>query len=118
MLGPLVTGIAIGPFAPGWIPDSEEERYLAEFGVVFLMFSIDLEFCLPRLNTVLVTPGAAAAGHSLEELALAGCWRKWWRSGARGSRGWIPGPIPGSRRATCWCCAPPPMDWRRRSSGC
>ena len=70
MPGPLVTGIAIGPFALGWIPDSEEERYLAEFGVVFLMFSIGLEFSLPRLHTVLVTPGAAAVGRSLEELAL------------------------------------------------
>ena len=31
MLGYLVTGIAIGPFALGWIPDSEGARYLAEF---------------------------------------------------------------------------------------
>jgi len=55
MLGYLVTGIAIGPFALGWIPDSEEERYLAEFGVVFLMFSIGLEFSLPRLMTMRTT---------------------------------------------------------------
>src|SRR5574340_647169 len=55
MLGYLVTGIAIGPFALGWIPDSEEARYLAEFGVVFLMFSIGLEFSLPRLMTMRMT---------------------------------------------------------------
>jgi CPA2 family monovalent cation:H+ antiporter-2 len=55
MLGYLVTGIAIGPFALGWIPDSEEARYLAEFGVVFLMFSIGLEFSLPRLTTMRMT---------------------------------------------------------------
>ncbi|WP_018077771.1 monovalent cation:proton antiporter-2 (CPA2) family protein [Thiobacillus denitrificans] len=55
MLGYLVTGIAIGPFALGWIPDSEEERYLAEFGVVFLMFSIGLEFSLSRLMTMRMT---------------------------------------------------------------
>jgi len=55
MLGYLVTGIVIGPFALGWIPDSEEERYLAEFGVVFLMFSIGLEFSLPRLMTMRTT---------------------------------------------------------------
>ncbi len=55
MLGYLVTGIAIGPFALGWIPDSEEERYLAEFGVVFLMFSIGLEFSLPRLMSMRMT---------------------------------------------------------------
>jgi CPA2 family monovalent cation:H+ antiporter-2 len=39
----------------GWIPDSEEARYLAEFGVVFLMFSIGLEFSLPRLMTMRMT---------------------------------------------------------------
>ncbi len=55
MLGYLVTGIVIGPFALGWIPDSEEARYLAEFGVVFLMFSIGLEFSLPRLMTMRMT---------------------------------------------------------------
>src|SRR4030066_1310850 len=55
MLGYLVTGIAIGPFALGWIPDSEGARYLAEFGVVFLMFSIGLEFSLPRLMTMRMT---------------------------------------------------------------
>ena len=55
MLGYLVTGIAIGPYAMGWIPDSAEARYLAEFGVVFLMFSIGLEFSLPRLMTMRMT---------------------------------------------------------------
>src|SRR5574340_1306758 len=55
MLGYLVTGIVIGPLALGWIPDSPEERYLAEFGVVFLMFSIGLEFSLPRLMTMRMT---------------------------------------------------------------
>ena len=29
LLGYLVTGVAIGPYALGWIPDSEEARYLA-----------------------------------------------------------------------------------------
>ena len=55
MLGYLVTGVAIGPYALGWIPDSPEARYLAEFGVVFLMFSIGLEFSLPRLRTMHMT---------------------------------------------------------------
>lgn len=49
LLGYLLAGIAIGPHALGWIPESREGRYLAEFGVVFLMFSIGLEFSLQRL---------------------------------------------------------------------
>jgi CPA2 family monovalent cation:H+ antiporter-2 len=49
LLGYLLVGILIGPHALGWIPDSPEARYLAEFGVVFLMFTIGLEFSLPKL---------------------------------------------------------------------
>jgi CPA2 family monovalent cation:H+ antiporter-2 len=51
MLGYLLVGAAIGPHALHWIPASEESGYahLAEFGVVFLMFSIGLEFSLPKL---------------------------------------------------------------------
>ncbi|MBL8381996.1 MAG: cation:proton antiporter [Burkholderiales bacterium] len=49
LLGYLIAGIAIGPNALGFVPNTPETRYLAEFGVVFLMFSIGLEFNLPRL---------------------------------------------------------------------
>jgi len=49
LLGYLVVGIVIGPHALGLIPDSAETHTLAEFGVVFLMFSIGLEFSLPKL---------------------------------------------------------------------
>jgi len=52
MLGYLVVGIAIGPHALGLVPESREARYLAEFGVVFLMFSIGLEFSLARLRSM------------------------------------------------------------------
>ncbi len=49
MLGYLLVGMLIGPHAFGLIQDSAQTRYLAEFGVVFLMFSIGLEFSLPKL---------------------------------------------------------------------
>jgi CPA2 family monovalent cation:H+ antiporter-2 len=52
LLGYLVVGIAIGPHAFGWVPEREGVSYLAEFGVVFLMFSIGLEFSLPKLFTM------------------------------------------------------------------
>ena len=70
LLGYLVTGIAIGPYALGWIPDSEEERYLAEFGVVFLMFSIGLEFSLPRLMTMRLTVFGFGGAQVVLTLAL------------------------------------------------
>jgi CPA2 family monovalent cation:H+ antiporter-2 len=52
MLGYLAVGILIGPHALGLVPNIEGTRYLAEFGVVFLMFSIGLEFSLPRLKSM------------------------------------------------------------------
>lgn len=52
MLGYLLVGILIGPHALGWIPDAPQTRQLAEFGVVFLMFSIGLEFSLSRLRSM------------------------------------------------------------------
>ena len=52
LLGYLLVGIVIGPHALSWIHEAQETRYLAEFGVVFLMFSIGLEFSLPKLVTM------------------------------------------------------------------
>jgi CPA2 family monovalent cation:H+ antiporter-2 len=52
LLGYLLVGIVIGPHALSWIHEAQETRYLAEFGVVFLMFSIGLEFSLPKLLTM------------------------------------------------------------------
>ncbi|NMM36597.1 MAG: potassium transporter [Glaciimonas sp.] len=49
MLGYLVVGMLIGPHALGLVEDSKNTHQLAEFGVVFLMFSIGLEFSLPKL---------------------------------------------------------------------
>ncbi len=49
IMGYLLVGAVLGPHAAGWVPESEQARHLAEFGVVFLMFSIGLEFSLARL---------------------------------------------------------------------
>lgn len=52
LLGYLIVGVVIGPDALSLIRDSSEVRNLAEIGVVFLMFSIGLEFSLPKLVTM------------------------------------------------------------------
>lgn len=49
IMGYLLVGVILGPHAIGWVPDTPQTRHLAEFGVVFLMFSIGLEFSLARL---------------------------------------------------------------------
>lgn len=52
ILGYIVVGLLIGPHALALAPDTPATRYLAEFGVVFLMFSIGLEFSLPKLKAM------------------------------------------------------------------
>ena len=52
MLGYLAVGVLIGPHALGLARDSASVKYLAEFGVVFLMFVIGLEFNLPKLRSM------------------------------------------------------------------
>ncbi|HEY1228496.1 MAG TPA: monovalent cation:proton antiporter-2 (CPA2) family protein, partial [Ramlibacter sp.] len=52
MLGYLVVGVLIGPNALGVAEDSDRVRHLGEFGVVFLMFVIGLEFNLHKLRAM------------------------------------------------------------------
>ncbi|MGE5615502.1 MAG: cation:proton antiporter, partial [Bacillota bacterium] len=52
ILGYLLVGAIIGPNALGFVADTEEKRHLAEYGVVFLMFTVGLEFSLPQLTAM------------------------------------------------------------------
>jgi len=49
MLAYILVGLLLGPKSFGFLPDTEANRQLAEFGIVFLMFSIGLEFSLGQL---------------------------------------------------------------------
>ena len=86
ILGYLAVGVLIGPHAMAVSGDSAGIAHLAEFGIVFLMFVIGLEFNLPKLRSmrklvfglgssqVILTMLAALAGNALLAwgLALAG----------------------------------------------
>ncbi len=52
MLGYLAVGVVIGPNALALAQNSEGVRHLGEFGVVFLMFVIGLEFNLAKLRAM------------------------------------------------------------------
>ena len=98
MLGYLVVGVLIGPNALALAQDSSGVKYLAEFGVVFLMFVIGLEFNLPKLRSmrtlvfglglsqVLLTVLGTLAGHGLLVLSYQ------WLTGDRWEMSW-PGAI-------------------------
>ena len=49
IIGFLAVGMAVGPHALGWVATTETTGALAEFGIVFLLFTLGLEFSLPRL---------------------------------------------------------------------
>ncbi len=66
MVGYLGVGLVLGPHALGAVPETEQARVLAEFGVVFLMFSIGLEFSLPKLRVM----RRAVFGLGLAQVAL------------------------------------------------
>ena len=49
VLGYLLVGTLVGPYALGWLPEDGSIQILAEIGVVFLLFMIGLEFSLSKL---------------------------------------------------------------------
>ncbi|MFI5270286.1 MAG: cation:proton antiporter, partial [Chloroflexota bacterium] len=49
MMGYLLVGLVLGPHALGVVSDSQTTRLLAEWGVAFLLFTLGLEFSLPRM---------------------------------------------------------------------
>lgn len=92
MLGYLVAGVLIGPHAFALAQDSEGVRHLGEFGVVFLMFVIGLEFSLPKLRAmrqhvfglgllqVALTMLLATAGALVLARLLPDPWRMSWQT--------------------------------------
>src|SRR3984957_15033854 len=49
ILGYLAVGMLLGPHALSLAADNETTQLLADFGAVFLAFTVGLEFSLPRL---------------------------------------------------------------------
>jgi monovalent cation:H+ antiporter-2, CPA2 family len=49
IIGYIVVGIMLGPQVLGWIEKGPEIRGIAEFGIVFLLFTVGLDFSLSKL---------------------------------------------------------------------
>ena len=92
MLGYLSAGVVIGPHALALAQDSATVRHLGEFGVVFLMFAIGLEFSLPKLQAmrrqvfglgglqVLMTMGGFGGLALLLAHGVGGLWTMGWQT--------------------------------------
>ena len=92
MLGYLAVGVVIGPNAMALAQNSEGVRHLGEFGVVFLMFVIGLEFNLSKLRVmrnhvfglglmqVSITMLAATVATLLFAYVAPGIWGMGWQT--------------------------------------
>jgi len=76
-LGYLFVGILLGPFTVGPSLDGESIRLLAEFGIVFLLFTIGLDYSLPKLQTIrnqVIWLGTAQVGLTTVLVAPVAWW--------------------------------------------
>lgn len=84
VVGYLVAGLAVSPFTPGYVADSNQIALLADIGVVILLFEVGIEVDVRHLGKklrplfwvaplqVVVSTGISAALFSLFGLPLAG----------------------------------------------
>jgi len=70
LLGYLVAGLFIGPFGLGLVRSEANIRFLAEVGVVLLMFAIGVQLSLRRLLELRAAVLVAGLGHTLLAILL------------------------------------------------
>jgi len=51
-LGYLLVGVVLGPYTPGPVIEGHQLRLIAEFGIVFLLFTIGLNYSLPQIRAL------------------------------------------------------------------
>src|SRR6201991_1230739 len=71
----LAVGLTLGPHALGFVSESDTTHLLGELGVAFLLFTLGLEFSLPRMVAMrreVFGLGAAQVGGTAAVFALLG----------------------------------------------
>ena len=77
IIGYIIIGVLLGPHVLHVVPDTEFVRNIAEFGVVFLMFTIGLEFSISkmfRLKNLVFGLGGAQVALTFLVTNLIGVW--------------------------------------------
>lgn len=80
IVGYLAAGMAIGPFTPGFVGDTELAVELSEIGVILLMFGVGLHFSFRELLAVrkVAVPGAVLQMTTASALGTGlGLWIGW-----------------------------------------
>lgn len=81
MLGYLVVGFLAGPGVMSLIPQGQETEFLGEIGIVFMMFSIGLEFSLAKLKAMRQLVFGVGLAQVVVTLLLIGA-IVWWLTGS------------------------------------
>lgn len=76
-LGYLLVGLIIGPYTMGPVIDVPQLRALAEFGIVFLLFTIGLNFSLPQIHALRHQVLGLGTGQVIFTTAVVGL-VAWW----------------------------------------
>jgi CPA2 family monovalent cation:H+ antiporter-2 len=83
LVGYLLSGIAVGPFTPGFVADRHLAPQLAEIGVILLMFGVGMHFSIADLLAVraIAVPGAVAQIVVATALGAGVAWTWGWPLG-------------------------------------
>jgi CPA2 family monovalent cation:H+ antiporter-2 len=83
LIGYLIAGIAVGPFTPGIVADTNLAQELAEIGVILLMFGVGLHFSMKDLLAVkaIAIPGAIVQICIATLLGMGLAWGLGWTTG-------------------------------------
>lgn len=72
ILGYIMVGVLMGPHAWGLVASEENIHFLAEFGIVFMLFAIGLEFSIPQFLTMRRTMLGLGSLQVIVSMALFG----------------------------------------------
>ena len=76
-LGYLAVGIVLGPHALNLAPEPERAKVIAELGIVFLLFTVGLNFSLPRIRAMGRSVFVLGTAQVLMTTALVGVGLSW-----------------------------------------
>jgi len=91
ILAYLLVGVLVGPHTPGPIVDAAALRPLAEFGIVFLLFTIGLSFSIPQLHALRHL--VLGLGTAQVALTTAGVALITWLAGLPGTAAFVVGAV-------------------------
>jgi len=99
-LGYLLVGVVLGPHTPGPVIEGHQLRVLAEFGIVFLLFTIGLSFSLPQIHALRHQVLGLGTGQVVLTTAIVGLIS--WLAGLPPAAAFVVGAVFAQSSTTIW----------------